>query len=70
MKKILLTVLALAAVLTSCNEVVFPERPSGKGTLTLALGFDAEDYIQVKSSEIEVDKSNFIITRSCYPVRN
>ena len=62
MKKILLTVLALAAVLTSCNEVVFPERPSGKGTLTLALGFDAEDYIQVKSSEIEVDKSNFIIT--------
>lgn len=62
MKKILLTVLALAAVLTGCNEMVFPERPSGKGTLTLALGFDAEDYIQVKSSEIEVDKSNFIIT--------
>ena len=62
MKKILLTVLALAAVLTSCNEVVFPERPSGKGTLNLTLGFDAEDYIQVKSSDTEVDKSNFIIT--------
>ena len=62
MKKILLTVLALAAVLTSCNEVVFPERPSGKGTLNLSLGLEAENYIQVKSSDVEVDISNFVIT--------
>ena len=61
MKKILLTILAVAAVMTSCKKEVFPERPSGKGTLTLSLGCEKGEYIEVKSAT-EVDKSNFNIT--------
>ena len=61
MKKILLTILAVAAVLTGCKKEVFPERPSGKGTLTLSLGCEKGEYIEVKSAT-EVDKSNFNIT--------
>ena len=61
MKKILLTILAVAAVMTSCKKEVFPERPSGKGTLTLLLGCEKGEYIEVKSAT-EVDKSNFNIT--------
>lgn len=60
MKKILLTILALAAVLTGCKKTVFPERPSGKGTMTFNLTCEKGDYIVVKSSE--VDLSDFIIT--------
>ena len=62
MKKILLTILAVAAVLTGCKKEVFPEAPSGKGTMTLSVGCDKGEYIVVKSSDNEVDKSNFIIT--------
>lgn len=60
MKKILLSILALAAVITGCKKTVFPERPSGKGTMTFNLTCDNGDYIVVKSSE--VDLSDFIIT--------
>ena len=59
MKKILLTILAVAAVLTSCKKDVFPERPSGKGILTFSLGCDESGYIEVKSSDTQVDMSNF-----------
>lgn len=62
MKKILLTILAVAAVLTSCKKDVFPERPSGKGILTFSLGCDESGYIEVKSSDTQVDMSNFNIT--------
>lgn len=62
MKKILLTILAVTAVLTSCKKEVFPERPSGKGVLTFSLGCDESGYIEVKSSDTQVDMSNFNIT--------
>ena len=62
MKKILLTILAVAAVLTSCKKEVFPERPSGKGILTFSLGCDESGYVEVKSSDTQVDMSNFNIT--------
>ena len=60
MKKILAIILAAAAVFTGCKKTVFPERPAENGTLTFSLACDKGDYIEVKSSEI--DLGNFIIT--------
>lgn len=61
MKKILLTVLAAVAVLTSCKQMVFPERPSEKGTLTLDLRSGQTEYL-VKSGDSQVDFSDYVIT--------
>lgn len=61
MKKILLTFVALAAVLTGCKQTVFPERPSENGTLTLDLSCGENEYV-VKSDDQSVDMSDFIVT--------
>lgn len=69
MKKILMTILAVAAVLTGCNKHVI-EEPGDKGSFSLELSYEGEYATKAEVPQVNIDEFIVVLERQSDGMKN